>query len=201
MKKISLFLILMLTVTLLTACNTTQRNEEPPTNGNGNTIDNGNDNQDNNDENNENDNDINNEQERVELTLYYVNDAYVESGDEALDILIPVKREVERNNQTLEKIVLEQVQNDPQEDGLSTAINELEIINIEIVDGTLNIDISGENLGGGSLQERLVINQIVYNFTELETIDSVQFLIDGIISESLMGHISIDKPITREDTL
>ncbi|NLL51790.1 MAG: GerMN domain-containing protein, partial [Peptococcaceae bacterium] len=39
--------------------------------------------------------------------------------------------------------------------------------------------------------------QIIQSLTDLETVDSVQFLLDGKKAETLMGHMSIADPFTK----
>ena len=60
------------------------------------------------------------------------------------------------------------------------------------------VNFSSENLHGGSLQEMLLVNQIVKTLTALPGIDQVQFLVDGEKRETLMGHLSTDEPLSGD---
>ena len=66
---------------------------------------------------------------------------------------------------------------------------------VEVRDGTAYVDLAGANLSGGSLEEGLLISQIVYSLTgSFDEVERVQFLIDGEAAETLMGHYSIEEP-------
>lgn len=136
----------------------------------------------------------------TEVTLYYANRAYAETGDENLEKLIPIKRTLRTEDENLHMSILNELKKAPDDNDIATELfPQITFIGVEIENNIANIDISSENLNGGSLQEFFLISQIVYTFTELEGIDKVQFLVDGKIRESLMGHFSSTKPIGRNE--
>lgn len=137
--------------------------------------------------------------EKVEVTLYYMNQEYIVTGNEALEKLIPVKREVMIGESPIEEVVMAELQKKPEDNKLSTALEELKILSVETAENTAYVNFSSEKLYGGSLQEMAVITQVVMTLTELPGIEQVQFLVDGSIRETLMGHDLIEEPIKRYD--
>ena len=64
--------------------------------------------------------------------------------------------------------------------------------------GTAYVDIVGDGLHGSSLEESLLISQIVSSLVvSFEEIERVQFLVDGEVAETLMGHIDVSEPFER----
>lgn len=135
-----------------------------------------------------------------EVTLYFANNKYVEIGDESLEKLIGENRVVEYGSISLEEAVVRELMNGPESSELSTQIPATaKLLGVEISDGTAFVNFAAEGMFGGSMQESFTINQIVKSLIELDTVDRVQFLIDGQKVESLMGHYSIQEPF--EDIL
>lgn len=136
------------------------------------------------------------EAESKEVTLYFANNEYVETGDEALEQLLPEQRVVEYGDLSLEESIVRELMIGPEDtDTLSTVIPEtVELIDVELTDGTALVNFAQEGMGGASMQEVFTINQIIASLLELDSVDRVQFLIDGQVAESLMGHISIEEP-------
>lgn len=139
--------------------------------------------------------------EEIEVTLYYANKEYIETGDVKYERLIPIKKTfAKEEGSNIYLNVLNELKNPPQED---TNAQELSPDNITFKDVKVDnkiayVDISRENLHGGSLQEGFLLSQVIYTLTEFEEIDKVQFLVDGEVVESLMGHYSADEPLGRE---
>lgn len=133
--------------------------------------------------------------EKVEVTLYFPNKKYIETGDESYEKLIAEKRTIEYGNIPLEEAIVKELIKGPESDELSTSIpTTVTLLGVETADGTCYVNFSQEGLYGGSLQEDFTISQIVNSLLELESVDRVQFLIDGEKAESLMGHFSIIDP-------
>jgi hypothetical protein len=60
------------------------------------------------------------------------------------------------------------------------------------------VDLVGDGLFGSSLEESLLISQIVSSLVvSFEEIENVQFLIDGEVADTLMGHIDVSEPFER----
>jgi spore germination protein GerM len=49
------------------------------------------------------------------------------------------------------------------------------------------------------LEEILLVEQVVTTLTGLPGLEKVQFLVDGERRDTLMGHVSADEPLGRED--
>ena len=132
-----------------------------------------------------------------EITLYFSNNEYIMTGDESLDIIISVKKKVMVGENPIEEIVVKELQNEPEDDKLTTSLANIEILSVDTVEKIAYVNISSKDLSGGSLSETLILQQLVYSLTELEEVEAVQILVDGSKRESLMGHISIQEPLTR----
>ncbi|MDO4552753.1 MAG: GerMN domain-containing protein [Bacillota bacterium] len=154
------------------------------------------------------------------VTLYYVNDEYVTTGDEELDHIIPVEGEIvvaEDGNVLLELLnALAEVPEEPE--GLSTVTADLTFLDayheypegVEYEEGsgegTIFVDVSSEGLSGSSLMETFLIEQVVETLlansalysTEAFSCDRVRFLVDGAEAETLMGHYGIMDPFFSE---
>jgi len=138
-------------------------------------------------------------EEETTIKLYYVNDEYVDTGDESLDKVIPVEKEVALERKKVEELIIEELQKSPKDKNLSTFLESLNITNVEIKGDTAFVDFSSKNLHGSSLQETLILQQIVFSLTELPDVEQVQILVDGEKQETLMGHMEITNPLKRSD--
>ena len=76
---------------------------------------------------------------------------------------------------------------------------DLQILGVKVDRGVAFVDFARINLSGGSLEEMLLIQGVVKTMTGLPGVKAVQFLIDGKPTDTLMGHLSADKPLTAED--
>lgn len=126
------------------------------------------------------------------LTLYY-------SDADAMNL---VKKDVmvDIQDETIEEAIIDKLKEETDDERIYPVIPmDITIINVRTEEGTAYVDISSENLYGGSSQEQFIIAGIVMSLTELENIGKVQFLVDGNKVETLMGHISIDEPFTRDN--
>lgn len=139
------------------------------------------------------------EGEKVEVTLYYMNNKYIETGDESLEKAIPVKREVLVGEKPVEEVILAELQKQPEEENLSTALEAIKVLSVETAENTAYVNLAEEHLAGGSLQETSILTQMILSLTELEGIDQVQIYVEGSVRETLMSHYFIQEPLTRED--
>jgi spore germination protein GerM len=130
-----------------------------------------------------------------EVVLYFANKEYIDTGDESLEKLIPEKRVVEYGDISLEEVIVKELMKGPKNDNLNTVIpSSVKLLGVEVSDGTAFVNFSQEGLFGGSMQEDFTITQIVNSLLELDSVERVQFLIDGEKAESLMGHFDISEP-------
>ena len=136
------------------------------------------------------------EGESKEVTLYFVNGEYIETGDESLEKLVKEIRTVEYGDISLEeKVVRELIKGPVNPENSSTVVpSTVKLLGVEVADGTAYVNFAQEGMYGGSMQETFTINQIVASLLELDSVDRVQFLIDGKKAETLMGHYSIEEP-------
>lgn len=139
------------------------------------------------------------------VALFYTNDAYVNSGDESLAKLTATQGKLKvKKDGNIGLAMLEALKTTDTE-GTGTVIGkDIKFLDVRVSadDPTLVIvDISSKNLSGGSLEESLFIDQIVETLLHNnayvnagKTTEKVQFLVDGKVAESLMGHIDASKP-------
>lgn len=125
------------------------------------------------------------------LTLYFAN--------EDATALVVEERRVEVNpNQPVEKYIIEQLIAGPQEGGhVATVPPETKIRNIQTVDGICYVDLSEEFVtkhGGGTTGESLTVYSIVDSLAELDSVEKVQFLIEGEKQDEFKGHLEFSKP-------
>jgi len=136
------------------------------------------------------------------VTLYFANDEYVQTGDESLEHMVVVedyKMESEEGKQYM-VLVDSALRNAAEEvEGAETLISDKIVFNdVSVDEGIATVDLAGDKLNGGSLEESYLISQIVESLiASFEEIDSVQFLVDGEKVESLMGHFDASAPFTK----
>ncbi|MCO5385636.1 MAG: GerMN domain-containing protein [Desulfosporosinus sp.] len=71
-------------------------------------------------------------------------------------------------------------------------------------DGIATINLSKEfqkNFGGGSSGEQMTMYSIVNTLTTLSNVHSVQFLLDGVKHDGILGHLDTRDPIKRNESL
>ncbi len=136
------------------------------------------------------------QEKEMEINLYYANNKYVETGDETLDKVLPLKKKVKYGVVSLAEAAVKELLNDPGTEGLSTEIpKDVKLIGVEVKGEMAYVNFSSQGLNGSSLQEMMLINQIVNTLTHLEGINKVQFLVDGIQADTLMGHADVREPM------
>lgn len=129
-----------------------------------------------------------------EITLYF--------ADEQAIGLVTEKVKVAIDNKPIEEVIIEKLKEGPTmpEKGHQGTINPgIEIIEVNVKDNTAYVNLSSQNLTGGSTAEKYLIDSIVMSLTEVDYIEKVKFLVDGESEGTLMGHFTIDKPFTREN--
>lgn len=138
--------------------------------------------------------------EYQEVTLYFPNREYIETGDESLEKLGTEKRVVEYGDIPLEESIVKELMKGPEDtEKFSTGIpSSAKLLGVEVAEGTAFVNFESEGMYGGSLQETFTIFQIVDSLLELDSVERVQFLIDGKKAESLMGHYSIEEPFEEK---
>ena len=153
-------------------------------------------------------NDVNNNNENVPKTyamdLYYPSKSYIVDGNEDEKF---ISQEIEVSDPTDIKKDIEKLKDvsnaKGNADDIYPALSENLVINeITEEDGKYNVDISSENLNGGSLEEDIIISSIVNSILSIRSEDgnyakSVRFLVDGEPCSTLLGHVSIEEEFTE----
>ena len=141
-----------------------------------------------------------------EVTLYFVNKEYITTGNEELPKLLPYTRKIwaygdgRAGRESLVRGVLTELRKPPAGREVTTALrDDLRITGVRVEETTVYVDFSSDNLHGGSLEEILLVEQVVTTLTGLPGLEKVQFLVDGERRDTLMGHISAAEPLGRED--
>ena len=129
------------------------------------------------------------------VKLYFVNREYIETGDESLEKLVPETIEVEIGNKSIEEVIVSQLMKGSENNELDTLIpSSVKLISVVNINGKVYVDFAQEGLSGSSMQETFTIDQIVASLLEIEGVNEVQFLVEGKVQESLMGHVSVEEP-------
>jgi len=131
------------------------------------------------------------------LTLYF--------SDDSAEFLVPERRTVEiAAGDTVEKNIINELLKGPQQSGhFKTISSETKLLSIETKNNVCFVNFSKEFVdkhSGGTSAERLTIYSIVNSLTELNTIDKVQFLIEGKKREEFV-HMVLNEPIVRETSI
>lgn len=136
------------------------------------------------------------EQQSADVTLYFGNNEYIVTGDEQYEYMLTEVQTITYGEICLEEAIVRALMAGPIDtDTLSTGFHENVVLNsVDVFDGIAYVDFSREGLYGGSMQESYIISQVVESLTSLDSVDKVQFLVDGQEAESLMGHIDIRYP-------
>lgn len=132
-----------------------------------------------------------------------------ERDDESIKVFLPnedatelVEVDVEPSNgRPIEEVVIDELKADRETSSDYTkAIRDDIDVNSVRVEGDLAIvDFSSQNLHGGSAEESFIINSVVKSLIALDGIERVQFLVDGEVRDTLMGHYEIEEPYTLSD--
>lgn len=133
-----------------------------------------------------------------EVKLFFANEEFIQSGDESLEKLVSENRTLEYGSITLEEAIVKALMTGAEEEGLRTVIPATaKLLGVEVADGTAFVNFAQEGMFGGSMEETFTINQIVASLVDLDSVDRVQFLLDGQKGESLMGHYGIEEPFEK----
>lgn len=136
----------------------------------------------------------------VDVTVYF-------SDKEAM-YLVPETRKVEvkENDKIhLEKIIIEELLKGPKiENHFDTIPKGTKLLSIKVDDKTAYVNLSKEfkeNHPGGSTGEIMTVYSVVNSLTELDSIDKIVFLIEGQKEKTLAGHLILNEPFDRDETL
>ena len=139
------------------------------------------------------------EEEEIKVILFFTNKNYIETGDESTKKLLPEYRNISRDR-VLEEAIIEELIEGPIKDRSVTLIPKtVQLIDVKVEDGTAYVNFKEEGLRGSSTQETFTIMQIAASLLQLDHVEQVQFLVEGEVVESLMGHVDTTEPITEID--
>jgi hypothetical protein len=145
------------------------------------------------------------QRESVQLTVYFPSRRYIESGDETLPQLVAEPFELDvadagASVDTRVRALLAALEAGPKTAAATRAIPErLVIRHVHVRDGVAYVDFSRAELAGGSLEETLLVKTIVRTLTGVPQVRAVQFLVEGKVPETLMGHVTTTQPISVVD--
>ncbi|MFW6270856.1 MAG: GerMN domain-containing protein [Bacillota bacterium] len=130
-----------------------------------------------------------------EIVLYF--------SDSGANNLVAEKRKVSTKN--LYKNTLEELIKGPRKEGLNRTIPEgVEVLNIKLLDGILRINFNEslqKNHWGGSTGETMTVYSIVNTMTQFVEIDYVEFIIEDKKIETLVGHMDLSRPLSRNNKI
>lgn len=126
-------------------------------------------------------------------------------GDEMGEGLVLERRNVEiPSSSTVERIVVDEIIKGPSDsDKISVIPAGVKVLSVETKNRVCFVNLSKEFIDkftGGSSGEILTVYSIVNSLTELDTVGSVQFLIEGEKKDSL-SHMAINEPIVRDKSI
>lgn len=136
---------------------------------------------------------LSSEVKKVTLTLYFANDTGEGMSVERREVEIPASG-------TVEKAVVEELIKGAKTSGqISVIPSETKVLSVETKNGVCFVNLSEEfvtKYQGGTAGELLAIYSIVNSLTELDSIGSVQFLIEGEKKDAFV-HLAISEPLVR----
>lgn len=129
--------------------------------------------------------------ERRTVTLY-------ESDDQLMEM---VTREVEVSFQSDDELIaatFAELQKEP-DNGNISLMNKLEILSLKLDGDLLTIDLHIPQEGRfGTSGEMMLIAALMETSFQFSFINELDILVDGEATETLMGHIELEHPLTRE---
>lgn len=130
------------------------------------------------------------------VTLTYPSSDYIVNGDEE-NKKVTEKVTVDASKDDIVKKVLEQLAKSPKAEGAeSTGLDKFDFSKSKLDGTTAVVDLAGD-LNGGSLEEDVLARSIVNSLLSVDGIKAVEFTVNGEKAESLMGHVDISEPFTK----
>lgn len=140
------------------------------------------------------------EAQNYDVDLYYANQAYIDEGDESLDHFKEVDKTISATPGGVYLETLKALSETPEGDGYATMLGARVQVNSAAMDtdgtvGTVTVDFKADGISGGSTEETLLIEQIVWTLTEsFDNVKRVKFTVGGEAVETLMGHMDVSVP-------
>jgi germination protein M len=145
-----------------------------------------------------------------EAQLFFINAEYVETGNESLAKLLIEERIIEvpegENSYVTLLEALALVTDETKTTMITDAVTFNDVYQSQEDEEMIVVDLGEEGLSSGSFGEAMFISQIVETLLNNEEITGtdgmtptkVQFLVNGEITETLMGHIDSSEPFISE---
>jgi hypothetical protein len=138
------------------------------------------------------------EEESGEIQLSFIAEEYVLTGEG--EPFAEESRVLDTSGDDRYMVVLDALREPPE--GMTTVLKEdyhIQSVRISLIGRTAMVDLASEGLSGGSMEEELLIAQIVRTLMlNFSNIASVQFTVDEKMTDTLMGHFGVDRPFTLE---
>lgn len=136
------------------------------------------------------------EEQSYKVTLTYPSSDYIVNGDEE-NKKVTKQVAIDASKDDIVKKVLEQLAQSPKAEGAeSVGLDKFDFSKSKLDGTTAVVDLSGD-LSGGSLEEDVLARSIVNSLLSVDGIKAVEFTVNGEKAESLMGHVDISEPFTK----
>lgn len=136
------------------------------------------------------------EEQSYKVTLTYPSSDYIVNGDEE-NKKVTKQVAIDASKDNIVKKVLEQLAQSPKAEGAeSVGLDKFDYSKSKLDGTTAVVDLAGD-LNGGSLEEDVLARSIVNSLLSVDGIKAVEFTVNGEKAESLMGHVDISEPFTK----
>lgn len=136
------------------------------------------------------------EEQSYKVTLTYPSSDYIVNGDEE-NKKVTEQVTIDASKDDIVNKVLEQLAQSPKAEGAeSVGLDKFDFSKSKLDGTTAVVDLAGD-LNGGSLEEDVLARSIVNSLLSVDGIKAVEFMVNGEKAESLMGHVDISEPFTK----
>lgn len=136
-------------------------------------------------------------QNTLQVQQYFASTEYIVMSvdEENGELMPPVETEIEiKEGENPYLAAVNSLKTVPEgQDMYSTIVSDRYVINdISVEDEVAYVDFSSEGLNGGTIDEVILVDQIVYTLSNtFDDVAAVRFLVDGEEAETLMGAVDI----------
>lgn len=138
------------------------------------------------------------EEQAYRVTVYFANKEYINAGNDTLDKFNIYTAEI---TSTPEDVYLDALEllREPSDESDSTMITDQVVFSDAYLEGdTVYVDIKSVGPNSGSMGEGFLVSQIVNTLMSFDEVAQVQFLVNGEVVETLMGHVGTAEPFTKD---
>ena len=136
------------------------------------------------------------EEKSYNVTLTYPSTAYIVDGDEDNKKVTEQVTVTATKDDVVTK-VLDQLSQAPETEGAEpVGLDKFDYSKSKLDGTTAVVNLSGD-VTGGSLDEDVLARSIVNSLLSVDGIKAVEFTVNGEKAESLMGHVDISEPFTK----